>query len=106
MTERLWPQGIRGRLVAAMVLAIAAILVVTFLVLHRATHAALADRIDDQLEADQAEFEALPAATATTPEELPRSALASSTARRTTRIRGSSRLTSPMAASRSRTARS
>ena len=70
MTDRLWPQGIRGRLVAAMVLAIAAILVVTFLVLQERTRAALSDRIDAQLEADQAEFEASPAALATTPAEL------------------------------------
>ena len=70
MTERLWPQGIRGRLVAAMVLAIAAILVVTFLVLQERTREALADRIDDQLEADQAEFEASAATLATTPAEL------------------------------------
>ena len=70
MTDRLWPQGIRGRLVAAMVLAIAAILVVTFLALQERTRAALGDRIDAQLEADQAEFEASPAALATTPAEL------------------------------------
>ena len=70
MTERLWPQGIRGRLVAAMVLAIAAILVVTFLALQERTRGALADRIDDQLEADQAEFEASAATSATTPAEL------------------------------------
>ena len=70
MLERLWPQGIRGRLVAAMVLAIAAVLGGTFFVLHERTGADLGGRIDAQLEGDLAEFEASPAASATTAEEL------------------------------------
>ena len=70
MARRLWPQGIRGRLAAAMVLAIAAILGGTFYVLHERTGANLGGRIDSQLEGDLAEFEASPAADATTPQEL------------------------------------
>ena len=70
MPRRLWPQGLRGRLIAAMMLAVAAILGGTFFVLHERTGADLGSRIDSQLEADLAEFEASPAANATTTGEL------------------------------------
>ena len=54
-----------------MVLAVAVILGGTFFVLHeRNCGADLGSRIDTQLEGDLAEFEASPAASATTPAEL------------------------------------
>ena len=53
-----------------MVLAVAVILGGTFFVLHERIGADLGSRIDTQLEGDLAEFEASPAASATTPAEL------------------------------------
>jgi two-component system OmpR family sensor kinase len=70
VAEGFWPAGLRGRLVAAIVLVAIAVLGASFYVLHERTGADLEGRIDDQLRGDLAEFEASPAARATTPAQL------------------------------------
>lgn len=70
MLSRVWPQGIRGRLVAAIVLVVAGVLAVTFVVLHDRTGSDLESRIDDQLASDLHEFQTSPAAEATSATEL------------------------------------
>lgn len=72
MVDRLWPRGTRGRLVAAIVLVVAAVLGVSFYVLHERTGSDLESRIDDQLEADLHEFQTSPEPQATSPAELRR----------------------------------
>jgi two-component system, OmpR family, sensor kinase len=74
MVSRIWPQGIRGRLVAAIVLVVAGVLGVSFFVLHERTGSDLESRIDDQLAGDLHEFQASPAARATDASELRREA--------------------------------
>jgi two-component system OmpR family sensor kinase len=70
MRSRIWPNGLRGRLVLAIVLVVAGVLGVSFVVLHERTGSDLESRIDDQLAADLAEFESSPAARARSEEEL------------------------------------
>ncbi len=67
-----WPRGIRGRLVAAIVLVVVAVLGVSLYVLHQRTGSDLESRIDDQLAADLHEFQLSPAAAAQTTGELAR----------------------------------
>jgi signal transduction histidine kinase len=68
--SRFAPKGIRGRLLAAILIAVVAVLAGSFFALHQGTGADLRGRIDDQLRADLAEFEASPAATSTDEREL------------------------------------
>jgi two-component system OmpR family sensor kinase len=70
MVNHIWPQGIRGRLVAAIVLVVAGVLVASFFVLHERTGSDLESRIDDQLAGDLHEFEASSAARASNSSEL------------------------------------
>ena len=66
----MWPRGLRGRLAAAIVLVVVAVLGVSFFILHERTGSDLESRIDDQLEADLEEFERSAAAQASSPAEL------------------------------------
>lgn len=70
MTRHLWPQGLRGRLVAAIVLVVAVVLGVSLLVLRERTGSDLESRIDDQLATDLSEFQNSPAAGAATQAEF------------------------------------
>jgi signal transduction histidine kinase len=72
MTSRLWPRGLRGRLVLAIVLVVAAVLGASFFFLRERTGSELRSRIDDQLAADLSEFQASPAARSVTGTQLAR----------------------------------
>lgn len=70
----MWPDGIRGRLVAAIVLVVLAVLGISFYVLHERIGSDLGSRVDDQLQADLREFQASPAASAVSAPQLRRQA--------------------------------
>jgi two-component system, OmpR family, sensor kinase len=72
VVDRIWPRGIRGRLVAAIVLVVAGVLAASFVILHERTGSDLESRVDDQLAGDLREFQASPAGSATNPTELRR----------------------------------
>ncbi len=72
MANRLWPQGLRGRLVLAIVLVVTAVLGASFFFLHERTGSELRSRIDDQLAADLNEFENSPAARSLSENQLAR----------------------------------
>jgi two-component system, OmpR family, sensor kinase len=72
--SRLVPQGLRGRLVAAILIVAVAVLTGSFFALHQGTGSDLRARVDDQLAADLAEFRADPAGRASTPSQLERAA--------------------------------
>lgn len=72
MVRRLIPQGVRGRLVGAILLVAVAVIAGSFFVLHERTGADLNGDIDDQLRSDASEFSRSPAARATDEDELRR----------------------------------
>ena len=74
MARRLLPTGLRGRLVAAIVVVTAIVLAGSFFALHRTTGADLNRQIDDQLQGDASEFAASPADDAKTEVQLRRRA--------------------------------
>ena len=76
MARRLLPTGLRGRLVAAIVVVTAIVLAGSFFALHRTTGADLNRQIDDQLQGDASEFAASPAVDAKTEGQLRRRARA------------------------------
>ncbi len=67
-----WPAGLRGRLVAAILLVAVFVLAGSFYALHEGTGSDVRARIDDQLGSDLAEFRASPAGRAATVGELER----------------------------------
>lgn len=70
MSERIARLGLRGRLVAAILIIAAAVMTASFFALHAVTGADLRGQIDDQLRADLEEFQGSPAGQAHTPEQL------------------------------------
>ncbi len=70
--RRLLPSGLRGRLVAAILLVAVVVLTGSFFALHQATGAEIRSGIDDRLRADLNEFQASPAGRSRTPGELER----------------------------------
>ena len=76
MSPRFIPAGLRGRLVAAILIVAVAVLAGSFFALHEGTGADLSREIDDQLRTDLAEFESSAAGSSQTEEQLARRARA------------------------------
>ncbi|CAN5441503.1 N/A [soil metagenome] len=70
MSERVSRVGLRGRLIAAILIVAVAVMAASFFALHAVTGADLRGQIDDQLGADLAEFQESQAGHAETPEQL------------------------------------
>lgn len=70
MSERWLPSGLRGRLVAAILIVAVAVMAASFFALHLVTGSDLRGQIDDQLRADQSEFDASPAGRSETEAQL------------------------------------
>lgn len=74
MPRKVLPAGLRGRLVAAIVLVAVIVLAGSFFALHQATEADLNRQVDDQLQTDANEFSGSPAASSQTEADLRRDA--------------------------------
>lgn len=72
MSKRIWPQTLRGRLVAAILLVAVGVLVGSFVVLHERTGDDILESLDDRLRTDLAEFEESRAGSSDTSQQLAR----------------------------------